>query len=305
MSDNNRNELTVFETIRKNTELEVSEEKKYNVPSSMVFGHGTIGNVPSFGGSTLLENSKKVDEAIANIEPLFNIWNNSHTQWDWKHFNLSWHDEYFNMRQIMLEVNSLKDNINSAKWQYVDNEIKVKKLEEKLEDPDIGYWEEVETKIELAKIKEGMEIANIRTEGMMKNVLQLNEMYEDLKSKLSNFSEEDVEKNQTVTHLKRPLVQSIRDIRQSAYISKGEQEYLEQIGANPSKVQDLLRNYVDAERESENWDVSDLYEFVDKLARELTEKHEVDKVRMKLTGVRNEANPAFAYNKILALKKEE
>ena len=48
----------------------------------------------------------------------------------------------------------------------------------------------------------------------------------------------------------------------AGYITKAEQEYIEQIGINPMKVQNLLRAYVESEAKSESWDVSGLYDFV-------------------------------------------
>ena len=63
--DDNK-EVAVYEAIVNNTEIATTEDKK--VPLSMVFGHGTLGNIESFGGKSLLENTMKVDEALANVE---------------------------------------------------------------------------------------------------------------------------------------------------------------------------------------------------------------------------------------------
>ena len=57
-------QVAVYEEIRKNTEI--SSQEALEVPMSMVFGHGTIGNIESFGNKTLLENTIKVDEALKN-----------------------------------------------------------------------------------------------------------------------------------------------------------------------------------------------------------------------------------------------
>ena len=37
------------------------------------------------------------------------------------------------------------------------------------------------------------------------------------------------------------------------YNSKGEQEYLEQIGANPAKLQAVMRGFVEHETKCEDW----------------------------------------------------
>ena len=297
--NNETTQVAVFEEIRKNTDIVTKDELK--VPMSMVFGHGTVGDVASFGGNTLLENTKEVDAALQNVGELQNIWNHSHSQWDWKHLNLHYHSPYKNMRQLSAEIARKKSALNEAKWRHIKAEVKVKKLEEKLTDPNIEYWDEVDTKIKLAQKKEQLAEGIIIIEGAMKDVLALNELYEQLKSKVNSFSEEDFEKEETKNHLKRSLVQSIRDVRMTGAITKGEQEYLEQIGVNPSKVQNLLRDYVAKESEQESWDVSELYEFVDRLTNELTEVHKVDQKRMELQGFSHESNPNLSYINTLAI----
>jgi hypothetical protein len=296
-------ELAIFEEIRK--DLALSSELK--VPMSYVFGRGTVPVQHSFGNTSLQMNAQKVDKAIQNVEELQSIWNHSHTQWTWKHLNLSYHAPYKNMRQIAAEMARKKAALNEAKWRHVEAEIKMRKIEEELQKEGLDYWREVELKVKLTKLKEGMAEGAMYIEGAMKDVLTLNELYEQLKSKISNFSEYDIEKEETKGHLKRSIVQCIRDVRQSGCISKGEQEYVEQIGVNPMKLQAVLRAYVENEAKQETWDVSGLYEFVDVLANELADVYKVDAARMALQGFSNDPIEEFAYSSKVALleNKEE
>ena len=277
----NNTEITVFEEIRRDLAL---NNKEVKVPMSMVFGRGSTADRPSFGGMMLAENIKKVDYALANVGELEKIWNHSHTQWMWRHLNLSWHAPLKNMRQISAEITRKKSALNEAKWRQVDNELKICKIEDELSKGGIDYWREVELKVKLTKLREGISEGIVVIEGAMKDVLALNELFEQLKSRVSGFSEEDIEKEETKTHLKRALVQSIRDVRMSGHITKAEQEYLEQIGVNPMKIQNLLKVYVENEAKSECWDVSGLYEFVDKLTDELVDTYKVDLKRMEMQG---------------------
>jgi hypothetical protein len=91
----------------------------------------------------------------------------------------------------------------------------------------------------------------------------------------------------------------------SGSISKAEQEYIEQIGINPMKIQNLLRAYVQKEAEEESWDVRGLYAFVDELTDELVDKCQVDKVRMALQGFSSDYNENFGYSEKLALLNHE
>jgi len=305
MSDNeakDTTELAIFEEIRK--DLATTSELK--VPMSYVFGRGTVKAEKSFGNTSLLVNSTKVDHAIQNVEELQSIWNHSHSQWTWRHLNLSYHAPYKNMRQIAAEMAKKKSALNEAKWRHVETEIKIRKIEEELQSEDLDYWREVELKVKLTKLKEGLAEGMTYVEGAMKDVLVLNELYEQLKEKVSGFSEHDIEKEETKSHLKRSIVQCIRDVRQFGSISKGEQEYVEQIGVNPMKLQAVLRGYVESETKQQTWDVSGLYEFVDKLADELTDVYKVDAARMQLQGFKNEPVEEFSYsNKVALLEKKE
>jgi hypothetical protein len=306
-STQSNNNLTIFEEISRDLEIKNNEVK---VPMSMVFGRGTTsGNLTSFGGKTLLENTQLVDHALTNMDELQTIWNHSHTQWMWKHLNLSWHAPLKNMRQIAAEIARKKAALNEAKWRQVENEIKIRKITEELEkgaeDGSLEYWREIELKIKLAKLKEGIAEGIVIIEGAMKDVLVLNDLYEQLKSKVSNFSEADVEKEETKSHLKRALVQSIRDVRMVGHITKAEQEYIEQIGINPMKLQGLLRAYVENEAKSESWDISGLYEFVDKLTDELVDNYKVDERRMNLQGFSTSILENFAQSEKLALIKNK
>ena len=300
-----KNEIAVFEEIRKDLDI-TRDISDFKVAMSDVFGKGSLAVKESFGGVTFKDNSEKVDVAIQNTNELHNIWNHSHTQWMWKHLNLSWHAPLKNMRQISAEISRKKGALNEAKWKHVQNEVKIKKIEEELSKPELlDYWREVDLKIKLAQLQEGLAEGSTHIEGAMKDILALNELFEQLKSKVSSFSEEDVEKEETKTHLKRSIVQCIRDIRQGGSITKGEQEYLEQIGVNPMKMQNILREYVKSEAAADTWDVSGLYEFVDGVVEELAEHHQVDKVRMNLQGFESEAIGNITYdNKVAHLTNE-
>jgi len=290
-------QVAIYEEIRK--DLATSTDVK--VPLNYVFGRGQLANLQSFGNTSIQENAEKVDKALQNMSELQNIWNHSHTQWIWRHLNLSYHSPHKNMRQICAEIAAKRAALNDAKWKQVETEMRLRQIEEELAKENLDYWTEVRLKIEMIRIKEGLSEGISYIEGAMKDVLVLNELYEQLKEKVSDFSEYDIEKVETKSHLKRALVQCIRDVRQFGSISKGEQEYIEQIGINPMKLQNLMRKYVQEEENSESWDVSGLYEFVDQLTEELVDVYKVDVVRMKMQGFNENPIENFSYTEKVAL----
>ena len=299
-----RKELTVSENIRK--DLDVSKNlEDFKVPMNYVFGKGSLANKESFGGLSFAENSLKVDDAIKNSIELQDIWNRSHSQWSWKHINLSYHAPFKNVKQIAAEIASKRNALNDAKWAFVDKEIEIRKATEKLETGELSYWEEVELKVEIAKIQEALIYDTSYIEGAMKDILALNELYEQMKNQFEGFSESDFEKEESKSHLKRSLVQCVRDVRQHGFISKGEQEYLEQIGVNPSKIQALMRQYVKEETEVDDWSVKPLYEFITKLTNELIDDHKIDSKRLALQGINPEPIGSFSYDKKIGFKEKE
>ena len=305
MTEEKKNEVAIFEQIRSN--VQVADRDYYKVPMAMVFGKGSLARTESFGGKSLVENSEKVDLAIQNTNELQNIWNHSHSQWMWKHLNLSYHAPHKNMRQIAAEMNRKKAALNEAKWRQVKNEIKIKKIEEELQAGKCDYWREVDLTVKLTELREGLAEGIVTIEGAMKDVLVLNELYEQLKAKVSDFSEIDIEMEESKTHLKRSIVQSIRDVRMSGAITKAEQEYLEQIGVNPMKMQNLIRQYVKQEAESTSWDNKGLYDFVDGIVKDLIDNHKVDIVRMEYMGFDSKPVENMSYDTTVArrLTKDE
>ena len=235
MTDKTKNDVTIYEEIVKDLAI-VSDKTQFHVPIEKVFGAGTLANTESFGGRSLSENTALVDQAIENTNELQNVWNRSHSQWDWKHLNLHYHGDFKNVRQLAAEVTRKKQALNEAKWKHVKNEISIKKLEEKLESDKLEYWQEIDYKIKLAEKRESMATGMVYIEGAMKDLLALNELYEQMKDKFDGFTEDDFEREESKSHLKRSVVQCIRDVRQTGSITKGEQEYLEQIGVNPTRM---------------------------------------------------------------------
>jgi hypothetical protein len=304
MTEVQNNELAIWDEIK--NDLVIKDGSEYTVPLSKVFGKGTVAKTESFGGRSLSENTALVDVALDNAKDLQQIWNRSHTQWMWRHLNLSYHSPHKNMRQIAAEISRKKSALNEAKWNQIKSEIKIKKIEEQLDDPStLDYWKEVELKVKLAQLQEGMADGITYIEGAMKDVLSLNDLYEQLKTQVNSFTEEDIEAEETKAHLKRSLVQSIRDVRQSGHITKGEQEYLEQIGVNPMKVQRLMKDYVASEANATDWSVGGLHTFVDELTNQLVDVAKVDKVRMDLMGFNAEFTPGISYVKTIGAPKEE
>lgn len=252
-----------------------------------VFNSSNLAEVKSFGGLTLAENAQRVDTALAKVSETERIWNRSHSQWTWRHINLSYAAPMKNLRQVSAEVSRKREALEEAKWNYMRNEIKLKQKEERLvKEKDTLKAQLLE--IDIAQLKSGMANGMKYVEGAMKDVLTLSNLYEDLKeSHYKDYNEEDFEKEEAKSHLKRSLVQCLRDVRQGGRITKGEQEYLEQIGVNPGKIHRDMLAYLEHEATINDYTVRPMYEFLDTMADTLIDQLKVDEVRMELQGLRN------------------
>lgn len=265
--------------------VDVAEEAR-GKSIAEVFMATNLAEVKSFGGLTIAENAKKVDLAIANVAETERIWNRSHSQWTWRHINLSYAAPMKNLRQVSAEMTRKREALEEAKWNYLKNEIKLKQKEERLaKEKDPLKSQLIE--IDIAQLKSGMANGMKYVEGAMKDVLTLSNLYDDLKDKFSDYTEEDFEKEEARSHLKRSMVQCLRDVRQSGRITKGEQEYLEQIGVNPGKITLDMLAYLEYEQKIEDYTVKPMYEFLDDMCTKLLDQLQVDKVRMELQGLRD------------------
>ena len=265
--------------------VDVAEEAR-GKSIAEVFMATNLAEVKSFGGLTIAENAKKVDLAIANVAETERIWNRSHSQWTWRHINLSYAAPMKNLRQVSAEMTRKRQALEEAKWNYLKNEIKLKQKEDRLaKEKDPLKSQLIE--IDIAQLKSGMANGMKYVEGAMKDVLTLSNLYDDLKDKFSDYTEEDFEKEEARSHLKRSMVQCLRDVRQSGRITKGEQEYLEQIGVNPGKITLDMLAYLEYEQKIEDYTVKPMYEFLDDMCTKLLDQLQVDKVRMELQGLRD------------------
>lgn len=230
-----------------------------------VYGRGALGLLKSFGGNSLAENMDRVDKAIANTRELSNVYNRNHTEWTRRHINMEYYDPWMNMRQISAEMSSRRQALDEAKYRQLENEVEIRReqrkldrllakqaemlkdgvvlgdTEEQYEDIDLDI---MEVQISISRKQEGMMNGMSYIEGAMKEVLILEDLYEQLKDQISDFSEVEWEANNARAHLRMAISQSLRDVRERGGISKGEQRLLEQIGVNPGVLERELQEFV-------------------------------------------------------------
>ena len=157
---------------------------------------------------------------------------------------------------------------------------------------------------ELAKLQEGLMNGMNHIEGAMKEILILDDLYTQLQEQISEFNEADYEKHNARAHLRQAIAQSLRDVRGGGSISKGEQRFLEQIGVNPSQLQNRLREYVQFEGSDEsNITVQDIHKFICDTADKILESGAVE-LKAEIFGLKPHQDESFMFLDKIGTRKQ-
>lgn len=241
-----------------------------NTHSSLakMFDRNDLANVPSFGGVTLAENARKAVNAINKMAETERVWNRTKTEWIWKHGNMCYYDDLGNMRQISAELSSKRQALDEAKWRCLKNQAKIDIKKERLETEKSPAKRRL-IEIEIAELEEGLSTGMKYIEGAFKDVLTLENLYDQLIERIGSFSEQEVEANEAKHHIMLSVSQSLRDVRETGKIFKGNAEYLEWIGLNVSKIEEDLKKAVEYEKTCGSYDGTYIKDFVTKMADDL------------------------------------
>ena len=118
------------------------------------------------------------------------------------------------------------------------------------------------------------------------------DMVVQLQEIIGDVSEEEFEKAQVQSHIKRAMTQSIREVREKKVIGCGNQEYLEQVGVCVTSAMTEIQQYLVQERTSGVANTSLLHSFVDDFA----ERYEpVAKQQADFLGFSADANNLLTY----------
>lgn len=219
----------------------------------------------SFGGNTLAVNIEKSEKAIADVQYTERIWGKSRSQWMLKHLTCSQSDAWTRLRQIGAEMTNKRRALSGAKFTYLKKQAEIEvKREEKL---DASPAQSKMLDIEIMEIEAELQDSMALIEGALKEVQSLAEMHDSLVATMGDINEEEFEKAQTRSHIKRALQQSLWEIREGGRIRAGNQEYLEQCGISISYAYKILNEYLEQEDKVSNTTL--LYDFLEKASIEL------------------------------------
>jgi len=224
-------------------------------------------DVVSYGGKSLSENFKSADKAISKLQYTERIWDKSRSQFTLKFITCGQADAWMRMRQISAEASRKRQALTEAKFNYMEKIKRAEIKEEKVTKEDDVLQKEL-LQIGAGRLRTQAAEILIKIEGAMKEIEALAGMHDTLKKRLGEITEEEFELIQVKAHIKRAVMQSIRDVRASYtnVISVGNQEYLEQCGVSPTATQKEIVNFLEQEDESKVGNTSMMHDFLEDFA---------------------------------------
>jgi len=219
----------------------------------------------SYGGKTLQQNFENAEKAIAKVQYTERIWDRSKSQWMLKFLTCSNSDGWLRMRQISAQMSRKRSALSEAKFGYMKKitEAKIKRdemLDEKNENKRLLM------EIEVAEKEYHAGEILVKVEGALKEVETLAQMHDELKERLGDITEEEFEKAQTRAHIKRAIMQSVREVKECGKIKCGNAEYLEQSGVCSTAVLKDIFEFLEDESQAGISDTSMLHQFLDRSA---------------------------------------
>jgi hypothetical protein len=200
-----------------------------------------------------------------------------------------------NIRQIHAQIESKRGALSESQFRLLKQQndlkrkmIRLKEIQEapvgegkKYPNEDYKQLDIERIEIDIEEIKSKMVDGRVHVEQAIKEIGMYQDAYDDIVEHfgLEDWDEIDMEEADVTYNLRRCFYQSLRSCRQVHYINEPNQEWLEQMGINPSFVQEEMLAFLAGEKkameemmksgEGFGDDMSEVDKFVD----HLTEKY--------------------------------
>ena len=246
---------------------EVVNEKSAEEKSTelVVRSFGAIVEHKSYGGKSLVENLHNADLAAKKVQYTERIWDRSRSQFMIKNLTCSQADDWTRLRQISAEMCRKRQALSEAKFGFMETQVKVKMKRKKILEEDDELKKEL-LEIQANKLENQNAEILVKVEGALKEIETLAKMHDDLKSRMGDITEEEFERAQVKSHIKRAMTQATREVRENGIIKCGNQEYLEQVCVCVSSAKREIDKYLERERSTGVANTSLLHSFVDDFA---------------------------------------
>jgi hypothetical protein len=208
---------------------------------------------------------QEIAERMPEINRGLNAFAKTNTQFVSLALTLSEATPERNIRQIHAQLETKRGALSEAQFRLLkqQNDLKRKLLRrQEILDAEVGDGKKYPTpvykeldleriEIELEEVKSKMVDGRVHIEQAVKEIGMYQDAYDDIVKHfgLENWDEIDMETSDVTYNLRRCFLQSLRSCRQIGYINEPNQEWLEQLGINPSFVQFEIMSFLETERE--------------------------------------------------------
>lgn len=242
------------------------------------------------------ERMKKIASRMGEFNRGLNAFGKTNTQLVSLGLTLSEATPERNIRQIHAQVESKRGALSEAQFRLLkqQNDLKRKLLRrQEIDEATVGkgtkypsaLHKELDVEridLDIEEIKTKMVDGRVHVEQAIKEIGMYQDAYDDIVETfgLEDWDEIDMENADVAYNLKRCFFQSLRSCRQIGHINEPNQEWLEQMGINPSFVQYEMRAFLDTEQEvmkkmmEEGKGFGDNMDAVEELVNHLAEKYQ-------------------------------
>jgi hypothetical protein len=229
-----------------------------------------VAQQKSYGGKSLQQNLENAQAAIERVKYTEKIWDRSRSQFALKFIVCSNADKWLRMRQISAEMNTKRMALSEAVFGHMKNVTEAKIFREDMLEED-NKNKKLLLEIEAAKLENMASEMITKIEGAFKEVECLAQMHDQLKAEMGDVTEEEFEKAQVKSHIKRALNQAIREVKEGGKIKAGNAEYLEQSGLCTTSILKDIYTFLEAESEANVGHNNMLHKFLDDTAEKYGE----------------------------------
>lgn len=225
------------------------------------------------------EKLQKIADRMVEVDRATLSFGRSKSQFTAKAMTLSMlaNAPYRVLRQCLAEIEKKRGAIKETIFLMRKKEVRLRRLEYqivhlklKVEGSDAALRDETFFDIELFQIEKEETATQITDsmlyiEGALKEIAIYQEVYLQVKKNKNipdNWNEVDFENEESEHHIKQAFRQACRDFLISGRIGVGNQEYLEQMGINPIKAQNLIYEYFKEMADNADVSIKNLEDFL-------------------------------------------
>ena len=188
--------------------------------------------------------------SVAKMEHVNTLWSRANTRFSVDNLTIAQQTSspWRQLRQVAAELEGRATAMREVKWKLLrmNAEIEIARRDADAETDELKRKLAL---IEIAEKEDRISMILVKFEGAMRDVRDLEKNYDRLTAQIGGeITEEAMEAAERESHIRRAVTQAIRSVRHCGSIDPGNQEYLEQLGINVSRIFSDIVKFIAAEQ---------------------------------------------------------